>query len=91
MERQQTSSANTHTKVFLFFKSPACEQDEEATVGSYVCSVPNSQLENFMEQALQAGGKLGEKGTCHLHYSFDKPGSLLTVHKLATPYMFLNH
>lgn len=88
MERQLSSSAGTHTKVSLFFKSPACKQDNEATMGSYVCTVPNSELENFMERASQAGGKLEKKGSCHLHYSFDGPGSYLTVDSLAQPYMF---
>lgn len=90
MERQQGSSASTHTKVSLFFKSPACQQDNEATMGSYVCTVPNSLLESFMEQASQAGGKLEKKEADSLHYSFDGPGSHLVVDSLAQPYMFQN-
>lgn len=88
MDRQLSSSADTHTKVVLFFKSPAYKQDEETTIGSYVCTVPNSHLGNFMEQALQAGGKLEKKGAHHLHYSFDGPSSYLAVDRLASPYMF---
>lgn len=91
MERQLSSLADTHTKVVLFFQSPACEQDEESTMGTYVCIVPNSDLEDFKEQASQAGGKLVVNGGWFLRYSFNGPGSHLTVDRLAQPYMFPIH
>jgi len=91
MDRQQTSSVGTSTKVSLFFVSPATSQDEETTIGLYVCTVPDHQLVEFMDQVEEAGGELKEDSPELLHYSFNGPGSLLTVDKLATPYMLAAH
>lgn len=91
MDRQQDSSVGTSTKVSLFFVSPATSQDEETTIGLYVCTVPDHQLVEFMDQVEEAGGKLKEEFPGQLRYDFNRPDSLLTVDRLATPYMLSPH
>ena len=91
MDRQQDSSIGTSTRVSLFFVSPATSQDEETTIGLYVCTVPDHQLVEFMGQVEENGGELKEESPRRLHYSFNCPGSLLTVDRLATPYRLMGN
>lgn len=91
MDRQTSSLDGIRTRVSLFFKSPTSEHDEETTIGSYVCTIPNHLLENFMLQASQLGGKLESQTPDQLNYTFDGPGSVLAVDSLARTYMFSNH
>ena len=91
MDRQQDSSVGTSTKVSLFFVSPATSQDEETTIGLYVCTVPDHQLVEFMGQVEDAGGKLKEESPGRLCYGFNRPDSLLTVDRLATPYRLMGN